>query len=225
MSFVSPPDFETPTDTNGDNLYVVIVQASDGGLSSLQAVLITVRNIVSEALPGDYNQSGAVDAADYVVWRRSHGQVGNGLPADGNGNGHIDGGDYNVWRANFGRSVSPASSASVFDAVRSPPIPLRDEKGSAEIRAETAASAMVSLRRDARTPTASARPYVLRTALRNPRVEGGLQDEALVAWLAVKSAALRSVRSFTGLGEFEIQPIHHERVDDDALEVAFLAFE
>ncbi len=30
LSFISPPDFETPTDANGDNVYVVIVQASDG---------------------------------------------------------------------------------------------------------------------------------------------------------------------------------------------------
>ena len=32
LSFVSPPNFEAPTDANGDNVYVVIVQASDGSL-------------------------------------------------------------------------------------------------------------------------------------------------------------------------------------------------
>ena len=30
LAFNSPPNFEAPTDANGDNVYVVIVQASDG---------------------------------------------------------------------------------------------------------------------------------------------------------------------------------------------------
>jgi hypothetical protein len=55
-------------------------------------------------LPGDYNQNGVVDAADYVVWRNTRGQSGSGLGADGNGNGQIDAGDYAVWRAHFGQS-------------------------------------------------------------------------------------------------------------------------
>ena len=54
--------------------------------------------------PADYNHNGAVDAADYVVWRDALGQIGAGLTADGNNNGEIDAGDYNVWRANFGRT-------------------------------------------------------------------------------------------------------------------------
>ncbi len=42
----------------------------------------------SEQLPGDYNQDGAVDAADYVVWRKNNGSPG----------------DYDTWKSNFGRS-------------------------------------------------------------------------------------------------------------------------
>ena len=49
-------------------------------------------------LEGDYNQDGAVDAADYVVWRDTHGQSGVGLPADGDSNNIVDDGDYQVWR-------------------------------------------------------------------------------------------------------------------------------
>ena len=40
------------------------------------------------AVPGDYNKNGIVDAADYVVYRKTLGQTGAGLPADGNGNGY-----------------------------------------------------------------------------------------------------------------------------------------
>jgi hypothetical protein len=71
---------------------------------------------VSNLLPGDFNRDGSVDAADYVVWRRSNGQsttyfVG----ADGNGSGSVDTGDFNIWRGQFGApaSGSPASSATV----------------------------------------------------------------------------------------------------------------
>jgi hypothetical protein len=39
------------------------------------------------ALPGDFNRDGTVDAADYVLWRKS--------PADFGG----DPDEYNSWRA------------------------------------------------------------------------------------------------------------------------------
>jgi serralysin len=42
LSFNTAPDFESPTDSNGDNVYVVVVQASDGGFTSVQAILVTV---------------------------------------------------------------------------------------------------------------------------------------------------------------------------------------
>jgi hypothetical protein len=59
-----------------------------------------VLSVVSTGLPGDYNGNGVVDAADYVVWRKTDGsQAG-----------------YDLWRTNFGRAVaaggSPASSTA-----------------------------------------------------------------------------------------------------------------
>ncbi|MCC6926444.1 cadherin domain-containing protein [Novosphingobium sp.] len=44
LSFVNAPNFEAPTDSNGDNAYQVTVQASDGTLSATQAVTVTVGN-------------------------------------------------------------------------------------------------------------------------------------------------------------------------------------
>jgi hypothetical protein len=60
--------------------------------------------IFGPAIRGDYNHNGTVDAADYVVWRKTLGQGGSGLTADGNGNQEVDAGDYDVWRANFGQT-------------------------------------------------------------------------------------------------------------------------
>jgi hypothetical protein len=63
------------------------------------------------ALPmtGDFNGNGAVDTADYIVWRRNLGQtVLPGSAGDGNEDGWIDQNDYAIWRASFGRTVNPA---------------------------------------------------------------------------------------------------------------------
>ena len=49
--------------------------------------------------PGDYNRDGAVDAADYTVWRDLAGEiVAIGSSADGNRDGTIDDADFLVWR-------------------------------------------------------------------------------------------------------------------------------
>jgi hypothetical protein len=101
LTFKTAPDFEQPTDANGDNLYIVIVQATDGGLSNLEAVLVTVTNV--NELPGDYNLNGIVDTADYVVWRK------------GLSSGAHTPDDYNLWRANYGRAlvIMPPGTGSV----------------------------------------------------------------------------------------------------------------
>lgn len=59
-------------------------------------------SIAGESLLGDYNSNGAIDAADYVVWRDSLGQTGPDLAADGSGNDIVDQADYDLWRDNFG---------------------------------------------------------------------------------------------------------------------------
>jgi hypothetical protein len=66
---------------------------------------------VSNLLPGDFNRDGSVDAADYVVWRKSDGQSATYFTgADGNGSGAVDALDYNVWRSQFGATWTSAAS-------------------------------------------------------------------------------------------------------------------
>jgi hypothetical protein len=80
--------------------------------------------ILLNATAADYNGNGTVDAADYVVWRKSLGQIGSELVADGNGNRLVETGDYELWRVNFGKSaiVRPVSigSSSVGTAAPEP---------------------------------------------------------------------------------------------------------
>jgi hypothetical protein len=70
-------------------------------------------------IAGDYNLDGAVDAADYVAWRKTVGSTTN-LTADGNGNQQIDPGDYDVWRAHFGQTAGSGAGASSNAAVPEP---------------------------------------------------------------------------------------------------------
>lgn len=71
----------------------------------------------SSVIGGDYNQDGAVDAADYSVWRDNLGEVGSpGIPGDGdNGtltgtpDGIVDRKDYDYWKSQFGTTAGAAA--------------------------------------------------------------------------------------------------------------------
>jgi glycoprotein endo-alpha-1,2-mannosidase len=72
-------------------------------------------DILSEAtkatVAGDYNRNGAVDAADYVLWRNSIRKTGFGLAADGDRNRVVDSADYSFWKTRFGLAADAASAA------------------------------------------------------------------------------------------------------------------
>jgi hypothetical protein len=66
--------------------------------------------------PGDYNENGVVDAADYVLWREKLGSS-TSLPNDDTAGVGDD--DYTRWRAHFGQTISGAAS-SLSDATPTP---------------------------------------------------------------------------------------------------------
>ena len=80
-----------------------------GPTSAFNPNQIVLTNFLS-MLPGDYNQNGTVDAADYALWRDNNGSP-TSLPNDDTPGVAAD--DYSRWRANFGRTVSGGSGASV----------------------------------------------------------------------------------------------------------------
>jgi hypothetical protein len=95
-------DVNQPLDVLADGFGNLLIVEYNSGL--LQAT--------PNVLKGDYNRDGAVDAADYVVWRDQVGTEGRNLIADGNRNGMIDQGDYDVWKANFGLSAGSGAVAN-----------------------------------------------------------------------------------------------------------------
>jgi hypothetical protein len=73
---------------------------------------------VVPALPGDYNNDGTVDAADYVVFRKFEGTT-NMLPNDAIG-GTIGPAHYGQWSAHFGQTAGSGSTVSAHGAVPEP---------------------------------------------------------------------------------------------------------
>ncbi len=63
--------------------------------------------VLSVGLPGDYNQNGIVDAADYVVWRKGLGTL-------------YTQNDYDVWRVHFGQTAGSGVGASANAAAPEP---------------------------------------------------------------------------------------------------------
>jgi hypothetical protein len=55
-------------------------------------------------VPGDFNDDGIVDAADYVIWKKTEGTIAEGHPADANNSNVVDQADYLIWRQNFGET-------------------------------------------------------------------------------------------------------------------------
>lgn len=117
------PDFD-PADPDGDPMTDDAVpydqrgapfgRVFDGNSNGVARIDIGAYESQPDGTLGDYNHNGTVDAADYIVWRKTLGTsvappfVG----ADGDGNGTIKQGDLNVWRSNFGQPLGSGTGAS-----------------------------------------------------------------------------------------------------------------
>lgn len=117
-----------------------IVAASDGGLIFVYAntgivsspynlagvfntgqplvalAALDISGSVATGLPGDFNDDGTVDAADYTVWADNRGSTfdlgGNGDETGGSA-GVVDVADYFLWKASFGDTAAGSATATV----------------------------------------------------------------------------------------------------------------
>ena len=68
----------------------------------------------ADAIVGDYDGDGTVGMGDYNKWRADFGkQVANGSGADGNRNGSVDAADYVVWRKSDGPGAQASAAIGV----------------------------------------------------------------------------------------------------------------
>lgn len=74
-------------------------------------IMLSLVDVDTGGLAGDYNGDNVVDGIDYALWRETLGDsVTAGEGADGNNNGVIDSGDFTVWLDNYG-GTAPGSGA------------------------------------------------------------------------------------------------------------------
>jgi autotransporter-associated beta strand protein len=95
-TYGSSTSTQTPTNpglTNPDEFF-----SGDG--------IITV---VPAGIPGDYNNNGVVDAADYVLWRKGGPLANDFTPG-------VQASDYDFWRARFGATTNPGSGSRLANS-------------------------------------------------------------------------------------------------------------
>ncbi|WP_425395342.1 GH25 family lysozyme [Aeoliella sp.] len=65
-------------------------------------------------VPGDFNDDGVVNLADYIVWRNQLGADDSVLPPGSttDGSGMVDSGDYDTWKANFNPTAASLAAHS-----------------------------------------------------------------------------------------------------------------
>jgi hypothetical protein len=76
-------------------------------------------------LPWDYNRNGTIDAADYVIWRKTLGQSdpdpgNNPLAANSDRDGTVDQTDYLAWAYHLGETVATITGGSAQHALGLP---------------------------------------------------------------------------------------------------------
>jgi hypothetical protein len=99
--FIAGGGTTTSHNTLGNGIYDE-VRIYDTALTPAEALYLSTNAPEVELPDGDFNGDGHVDAADYVVWRKTLG----------------DPTSYNVWRTNFGKPGSGAGAR--FDAASVP---------------------------------------------------------------------------------------------------------
>ncbi|QDU88760.1 hypothetical protein Pla175_21420 [Pirellulimonas nuda] len=76
-------------------------------------LLVNELDLAFFGTPGDYNDDGAVNAADYTVWRDNLGAANeDALNGNGSGSGGVDAADYTLWKNEFGNGASGALQAA-----------------------------------------------------------------------------------------------------------------
>ena len=93
----------------------------DAGGAQIDIGAFELQQPAGPELPGDYNLDESVDAADYVLWRKTLGvtPVPRHSGAEGDGDMEIDPGDYDVWHENYGETLPGGGGGGAESRVES----------------------------------------------------------------------------------------------------------
>jgi hypothetical protein len=105
-------------DFDGQLIGVFASAGADDGFTEATSLFL-----VPDRLAGDFNNDGAVDAADYTVWRNNLGgsfhMYGNG-DETGESRHVVDAADYVLWKENYGNLAGGASVEATLSQVPEP---------------------------------------------------------------------------------------------------------
>jgi lysophospholipase L1-like esterase len=125
LTFLAAPDFEAPTDVNGDNVYEVEVQATDGLFAELQFISVTVADVgelpplifdlngdgvAFGAASFDFNGDGRLDRGGWL----SAGDAF--LALDRNGDGRISNGSEISFAADLAGADTDLEGLAAYDS-------------------------------------------------------------------------------------------------------------
>jgi hypothetical protein len=102
--FKSSIDQQRPTVAELANVRIKLVVLNTNGTGTARLDYDEVTGLAPVSVPGDYNNNGVVDAADYSLWRKG-GPLQNEVDTPGTNNAA----DYTAWRARFGNVAGSGS--------------------------------------------------------------------------------------------------------------------
>ncbi|MBA3966393.1 MAG: hypothetical protein H0X47_11570, partial [Nitrospirales bacterium] len=127
LTFITAPDFQTPGDVGGDNIYDVIVQASDGTAVDTQAIAVTVTqaNVPPQIFipPPDSSPSPADPPP------RDAGEETSGDQAPGNGGSLDPGSPGNIPDGGQGSTITGAKDSVTENTLGRHELPAKQEDG------------------------------------------------------------------------------------------------
>jgi hypothetical protein len=128
--------FNTQFETMGGNGWIRLVEFLNNGTTVRVRTYSPIHDLSRTAsayqfefqvspipnAPGDYNNNGVVDAADYVLWRKTVAS-GYNAAADGNDDGVVNGSDYTYWRQRFGNPFASGAGSGAGSSPAAVPEP------------------------------------------------------------------------------------------------------
>ncbi len=116
------PNFQSEVALSGSVYKTLGTATTVGDRSGLSDETILTATLRTNLMSADYNRNGAIDAADYTVWRDTLGStVSPGSGADGSRNGIVDQADYAFWVAAWPTNPPAVpTSAALSSAIPEP---------------------------------------------------------------------------------------------------------
>lgn len=199
VNYTDDPPWPTAADGRGPSLEIIDPTGDESAPTNWRASLANggspgTDGVSHANLPGDYDGNGAVEQADYEVWKTTFSiPVAPFTSADGNGDGKIDAADYSVWRDNLGSILAAGSAAVALTMDDSPVTVAALDAAYAELLAGATGSASAIQEQPKRpTSTAACTPSLLLATRQSPSQADDLELQSTLSTAGASQALKRT---------------------------------